>query len=119
MEELKGIKYYSEPDEIKIRTYAKGFNKYTMLWHDIGGDMNKYSEKLTKIVKLIEVGNKGDAIQEIRNLSMCAQNSQNEFLPQIEAFKSIMVNPDENIDNLTIKDIEEAILSVKKKSMNL
>ena len=106
--------------DLNVRKW-QSFNKYYMIYHEVGGDFAKYDQHHAKLTSLIKNDMKQEAFIELANMrqgvynAMQDGNNDTPYLAEVEAFRQLVIGSDEGIEDLSIREIREAIELVKKK----
>jgi len=100
--------------DLNVRKW-QAFNKFYMLYKEVGGDFSAYDIHHAKLNELISKDLKQEALIELANMRQGVYNALEGFSPEVEAFRQLVIGSDEGIEDLSIKEIKEAIEVVKKK----
>ncbi len=96
----------------------QSFNKYYMMYKEVGMDFETFETHVAKLNHLISHDMKREALVHVQNMRQGVYTvSQGEAaeLPEVEAFKCLIEGDTKGVKDLEIGVIREAIEVVKKK----
>ena len=112
--DVGGFTIVDSIQDINVRKW-QAFNKHYMIYKEVGGDFSAYDVHHAKINQLVSNDMKHEALIELANMRQGVYNAMNEYSPEVEAFRQLVIGSDKGIEDLSIKLIKDSIEEVKKK----
>lgn len=115
--EVGKFKLNDSLEKLNVKRW-QSFNKYYMMYNEVGMDFATFETHVAKLNHLISHDMKHEALVHIQNMRQgvhtVLQGDQAEA-PEVEAFKCLVEGDTKGVEDLEIGQIREAIEVVKKK----
>lgn len=98
----KSVRLYDSIDEMPIVNFQR-YNKYLLIDSGIGSDVDDISQHVTRIARLIRLGDKKKALQELQNMQQNMLMISSGISPKYFAFAALI----KDVDGKSVNDLSD------------